>query len=170
MEHCWRSSSRNVNQHFRPNFRRFNCARITRNNQKTRTYVTFLHFINIKEQNITWSQLNPFRSFAMLRERPLAMLLSVVLTLDFTAQYGIFHSLLISDQVKGVIDVYVLYFKYRFDWQIMNVGIALSYAGIIIALTQGIGLRWVVPRLGERRTSLICASLLVVTILFFFFS
>jgi hypothetical protein len=48
----------------------------------------------------------------------------------------------------------------------MQVGINLSVSGLLLAATQGLGIRWVVPKIGERKASIYAEILATVDIPF----
>ena len=47
------------------------------------------------------------------------------------------------------------YTKFRFGWSEAMIGGSLAAAGVVIAISQATLLRFIVPRLGERRAALI---------------
>jgi DHA1 family tetracycline resistance protein-like MFS transporter len=90
---------------------------------------------------IAWARANPLGAVAFLRSRPgLAGLGSV----NFL--YYLAHQSLPS--------VFVLYTGYRYGWDERTVGLTLAAVGICNITVQGILVRSVVMRFGERRTLL----------------
>lgn len=65
-----------------------------------------------------------------------------------------FGFLLNSTSQRGLESIWVLYTEFRFGWDIRAGSWSLAYVGLISALTQGVLVRAVVPRLGEVKTIL----------------
>jgi len=52
----------------------------------------------------------------------------------------------------GLENIWVLYTQYRYGWSTGDVGTSLAVVGVLFALTQGVLVRLVLPRVGEYRT------------------
>ena len=98
----------------------------------------------------------------MLLDRRLALYLSIALVLNMLALDGFDFFLEVSNSFLGMGDTYVLFFKYTYHWGMTEIGIVLSFSGILMAATQGFGIRLIVPKIGERRSSMICQTFSVV--------
>lgn len=84
-------------------------------------------------------RLNPFKSM-LIAVRPSSILLMVwVYILVFFA--GNVHPA-----------VWTLYTQYKFGWSAWQVGLSLTFVGIVIAIAQGWLTRIIIPRLGEYRS------------------
>src|SRR5690349_15100642 len=68
---------------------------------------------------------------------------------------------------QGLQSVWVPYATYRYGWDVAGVGLSLAIVGLLFAFSQGVLVRPVVGRLGERRTLLISLSVAVVGMLLF---
>lgn len=55
---------------------------------------------------------------------------------------------------RGLENIWVLYTDYRYAWTPSEIGLSLAAVGLLFALSQGVVVRLVVPRLGERRALL----------------
>ena len=58
---------------------------------------------------------------------------------------------LVGNQVMP--STWAFYTKLRFGWSEATIGASLALAGIVMATSQATLLRFLVPRLGERRTA-----------------
>ena len=81
---------------------------------------------------------NPLGALGLLASTPGVAGLAGVL---FLSQLG--HYVLPS--------VFVLYADYRYGWGELQVGLTLGFVGVCNVLVQALLLRWLVPRIGERR-------------------
>ncbi len=113
-------------------------------------YGLFILPESLKMENrrpFTWKRANPFGSLQLLRHhRPLWPLMSI------NALYFISHYALTS--------VFVLYTSYRYHWNAHQVGLALTYTGILNVLVQGVLVSRIVKKLGEIKSLTIglCAA------------
>jgi DHA1 family tetracycline resistance protein-like MFS transporter len=85
---------------------------------------------------------NPFGSLRMLGRHPIVLGLTGTMFSGFLAQF-IMQS------------VWALHSQTRFGWSLKEVGVSLMVAGLATALAQGLLIRGVMPRLGERRVLLL---------------
>jgi MFS transporter, DHA1 family, tetracycline resistance protein len=91
-----------------------------------------------KRSPYSWKKANPVGSFVLLRSHPELSGLAVT---SFLMQLS--HVVLPS--------VTVLYMGYRYGWNAMQVGLVLAGVGICSMIVQGLLVKPVVARLGERR-------------------
>ncbi|ELR21383.1 transporter, major facilitator subfamily protein [Acanthamoeba castellanii str. Neff] len=89
-----------------------------------------------------WGRLNPFRAFAMLLDNYYALSIALTYLVGFLAEEGVFA-------------ISVLFIKDRFDWDSLDLGIITSFFGLTYCLSQGVLLRFVLPRLGDRKSLLL---------------
>src|SRR5215471_14188208 len=59
---------------------------------------------------------------------------------------------------------WVLFTSYRFHWGTRETGLSLAAVGVMFVIGQGVLVRFVVPRLGERRATLLGLSVSVITV------
>jgi MFS transporter, DHA1 family, tetracycline resistance protein len=85
---------------------------------------------------------NPFGALANLAKYPIVIGLTGTIFCGFVAQW-ILQS------------VWALDMQARFDWTLREVGVSLMIVGVTTALVQGLGIRAILPRLGERRALLV---------------
>lgn len=85
-----------------------------------------------------WARANPVGSLTALRRHPVVFGLTGTFFLLHLAHAAV-HS------------TWVLYTKYRYEWTVTETGVSLAIVGVMAALVQGGLVRFVVPRLGERR-------------------
>ncbi|NCT68807.1 MAG: TCR/Tet family MFS transporter [Rhodanobacteraceae bacterium] len=88
-----------------------------------------------------WSHANPFGALMLLRRYPQVAGLAAAFFLISLAQYSLNAT-------------YVLYADYRYGWGPQAVGYTLALVGLCSGLVQAVGVRRLMPRLGERRLML----------------
>jgi DHA1 family tetracycline resistance protein-like MFS transporter len=94
-------------------------------------------------------QLNPFASIVRTVRRPEIVVPLAALTLFQVVFNG-------TNSIDG------LFFIERFGAQPWQIGLVLVGVGVVVALVQSVGVRTVLPRLGERRQGIAALSLLAV--------
>ena len=94
----------------------------------------------------SFARSNPFGALRHLAKHPVVFALTGTIFCGFMAQW-ILQS------------VWALDMQARFDWKLREVGISLMIVGLTMAFVQGVGVRAILPRLGQRRALL--AGLLV---------
>jgi DHA1 family tetracycline resistance protein-like MFS transporter len=99
-----------------------------------------------------WTRANPIGSLLALREHPIAFGLA-----------GTHFLLNVAHQVFP--STWVLYTGYRFDWTAKQVGISLAIVGLMAGIVQGGLTRFVVAKLGERKTAIFGMSVFVVSLI-----
>lgn len=102
-----------------------------------------------KRTGFAWKRANPIGSLVLLRSHPELVSLATVAFLGYLA-----HAVLPSTAV--------LYEGYRYGWGPSAVGFMLAGAGISAMLVQGVLMRPITARLGERRTlltGLLCGAI-----------
>jgi len=88
----------------------------------------------------SWGRSNPVGSLLALREHPIA--------------FGLAGThFLINVAHQALPSTWVLYTGYRYGWNAKQVGISLAIVGLMAGIVQGGLTRFVVQRLGERRTA-----------------
>ncbi len=90
----------------------------------------------------TWARANPIGALSLLRSHPVVLGLSGVNMVGYLA-----HNVIPS--------MFVLYVGYRFGWSERMVGLTLAISGLCSMLMQGVLIRPIVARLGERRAQLL---------------
>ncbi|HAB17655.1 MAG TPA: TCR/Tet family MFS transporter [Verrucomicrobiota bacterium] len=90
----------------------------------------------------SWKRANPIGSLASLRRYPLVLRLAVALFIANIAQFMLQS-------------IWALYTDYRFEWTPTQVGLSLTFVGMMAALVQGGLARRVIPWLGEPRSVVI---------------
>lgn len=89
-----------------------------------------------------WSRANPLGTLLQMRRHP------VVLGL-----LGALFLYMVGHQVMPT--TWSFYTEYRFKWSTTMIGASLALTGVFSALSQATLLRYMVPRLGERRAALV---------------
>jgi DHA1 family tetracycline resistance protein-like MFS transporter len=70
--------------------------------------------------------------------------------------FGILTALFLWSVAHQVMPAtWAFYTKYRFDWSERTIGWSLAFAGVVMAASQALLVRRLVPRLGERRAALL---------------
>lgn len=95
-----------------------------------------------KRRSASGFRWDPLAGFAALRKNRFVLRIAAALFLLNLAQFGL-HA------------TWVLYTKYRYDWDEKAVGLSLFAVGLGAAIVQGGLARRIIPRLGERRSVLI---------------
>jgi DHA1 family tetracycline resistance protein-like MFS transporter len=100
------------------------------------------------------------RPFSLRRANPLGSLRMlgrhrIVLGLTGTLLCGFLGQMILQS-------VWALHNQARFDWSLRQVGLSLMVVGVATALVQGVVVRAVTPRLGERRVLLVGLAMSVV--------
>lgn len=68
---------------------------------------------------------------------------------------------------QGLQSVWVPYVTYRYNWDLAGVGLSLAIVGLLFAFSQGVLVRPIVGRFGERRTLLMSLGVAIVGMLLF---
>ncbi|HJR42006.1 MAG TPA: TCR/Tet family MFS transporter, partial [Gemmatimonadaceae bacterium] len=94
-----------------------------------------------KRRAFTWRRANPLGTLLQMRKQPVVVgLLSA------------FFLWMVAHQVMPA--TWSFYTTYRFGWPEKTIGASLALAGVLMAVSQTTYLRFVVPRIGERRAAL----------------
>ena len=112
--------------------------------------LTFLNFIygyfvlpeSLAVENrrsFNWKRANPFGAFRHLRKYPAVSALAVSYFLVYMAG-------------QSVQSVWAFFGIERFGWSEKIIGISLGMVGLLVGLVQGVLIRYVNPRLGNRRS------------------
>lgn len=92
-----------------------------------------------RRRQIDLKRLNPFASLAkILRPSPILLLVWIYFLLFFA---GYVHP-----------SIWTLYSQYKYGWTAFDVGLSLSFVGVVGAFTQGFLTGKLIPRWGETRT------------------
>jgi MFS transporter, DHA1 family, tetracycline resistance protein len=94
-----------------------------------------------RRRAFAWRRANPLGTLLQMRKQP------VVLGL-----LGALFVWMVAHQVMPA--TWTFYTKFRFGWPEATIGASLALAGLVMATSQATLLRFLVPRLGERRTAL----------------
>lgn len=100
-----------------------------------------------KRSPFRWNRANPVGSLLALRRYPVVFGLA-----------GTFFLANFAHQVFPAI--WVLYTSYRYQWSVGQTGLSLALVGLMAAIMQGGLTRVVIPRIGERRATLLGLGLL----------
>ena len=93
-----------------------------------------------------WSRANPVGSLSSLRRYPVVIRMATVLFLSSLAQFML-HS------------IWAMYTDYRFHWTPTQVGLSLTFVGVMAGIVQGGLSRKVIPWLGEPRSIVVGLAL-----------
>lgn len=89
-----------------------------------------------------WKRLNPFKSM-MIAVKPSSILLLV----------WVYIAVFFAGNVHP--SVWTLYTQYKFGWTAWQVGLSLTFVGLVIAIAQGWLTRIIIPKLGEHRSIIV---------------
>lgn len=90
-------------------------------------------------RSINWSQTNPVGALRAVWQYPAVAALIPVFAVSMLAQ-------------QGLQSVWVPYTTFRYNWSVTDVGISLAIVGLLFAVSQGLLVRPLVARFGERWT------------------
>ncbi|MFN0117116.1 MAG: TCR/Tet family MFS transporter [Elusimicrobiota bacterium] len=107
-----------------------------------------------KRRKIILSKLNPFSS-----------LKKILKSSEFVHLIWIFFLLFLAGQVHPA--NWTLYTQLKFNWTTWEVGLSLSFVGIVIAISQGLLTRILIPKWGEQRSLTIGIVIYVISFAFF---
>lgn len=110
-----------------------------------------------KRRKFEWKSANPIGALLRLKKHPKIIGLT----------FAIFFMYLAGHAINGNWSFYTMY---RFDWDERMVGISLGVIGLIVAIVQGVLIRWINPKLGNSRSILIGLSLNCIGLLLFAFA
>ncbi|HET9817728.1 MAG TPA: TCR/Tet family MFS transporter [Rhodanobacteraceae bacterium] len=110
-----------------------------------------------RSARVDWRHANPLGSLMLLRRYPQVFALAAVFFLMALAQFSINST-------------YVLYTDYRFGWGPQIVGYTLGLVGLCTGIVQGLLVRPLMPRLGERRMMLTGLAFVIAGYLVFGFA
>ena len=88
---------------------------------------------------VSWRKMNPVASLRRLRAYPLVAGLAAAFLFAAMAQ-------------RGLENVWVLYTGFRYGWEPLTNGLTLGLVGVMAVLVQGLLIKPIVTRIGERRT------------------
>ena len=88
---------------------------------------------------VSWRKMNPLASLQRIRAYPLVAGLAATFLFASMAQ-------------RGLENVWVLYTGFRYGWDMLTNGLTLGLVGVMAVLVQGLLIKPVVARIGERRT------------------
>lgn len=90
-------------------------------------------------RQISWKNLNPFRSIIkILKPSPITLLIYI------------YFLIMLAGNVHPV--NWTLYTELKFNWTSWQVGLSLSFVGIMMALSQGFFTRFFIPKFGEHKS------------------
>jgi DHA1 family tetracycline resistance protein-like MFS transporter len=93
-------------------------------------------------RHIEWKKLNPFSSLAKILKPSPILIFIVTYTLLFLA--GNVHP-----------SIWTLYTEYKFSWTPVQVGLSLSFVGLVYGLSQAMLTKKLVPKWGEHKALMI---------------
>lgn len=97
-----------------------------------------------KRRSLTLNKLNPLLSLRQIFRSDLILSFALI---HFLIQFaGLTHP-----------SLWTLYTQHRFNWSTAQVGVSLTLVGILLALSQGVLSRFLIPKFGEYKTLLYCA-------------
>ena len=89
-----------------------------------------------------WRRANPLGTLAQMRKHPVVL--------------GLLAALFLWSLANQVMpSTWAFYTKFRFGWSEAMIGASLAVAGLVIVTSQATMMRYIVPRLGERKAGII---------------
>lgn len=99
-----------------------------------------------KRRSFNWKTANPVGALLKLKQFPEIILLAFSMFCVYMASHAVNVN-------------WSFYTIYRFNWDEKMVGISLGVVGLLVALVQGLLIRWINPKLGNAKSILIGLSL-----------
>jgi len=101
-----------------------------------------------------WKRANPFGAFVQVRKFPVVIGLFVPMFLLYLASHAVQSN-------------WPFYTMYKFHWDEKMVGISLGIVGFMVAVVQGGLIRFIIPKLGEKRSIIVGFALYFTGMLLF---
>ncbi len=108
-------------------------------------------------RNFDIKRANPLGSFLHLKKYPTLIGLVIAIFLLYTGSHAIQSN-------------WAYFTMYQFDWDEKMVGFSLGVIGLLVALVQGVLIRWANPRLGNERSIYIGMTLYAIGMFLFAFA
>jgi len=86
-----------------------------------------------------WKRANPVGSFKFLKKHPEISALTTALILIYIAGHAVQSN-------------WSFFTMYKFGWTERMVGISLGVVGLLVGLVQGVLIRWINPKIGDRKS------------------
>jgi DHA1 family tetracycline resistance protein-like MFS transporter len=103
-----------------------------------------------RRRSFDWKRANPLGTFQQMKRHPVVL--------------GLLGALFLWSVANQVFpSTWSFYTKLRFGWSESMIGASLALVGAIMVVSQGVLLRLLVPRLGERRVALIGVTVGAIT-------
>jgi DHA1 family tetracycline resistance protein-like MFS transporter len=103
-----------------------------------------------RRRSFDWKRANPLGTFQQMKRHPVVL--------------GLLGALFLWSVANQVFpSTWSFYTKLRFGWSESMIGASLALVGAIMVLSQGVLLRLLVPRLGERKVALIGVTVGAIT-------
>jgi MFS transporter, DHA1 family, tetracycline resistance protein len=90
-------------------------------------------------RNFQWRRANPLGSLLQLKSYPALGGLIFALSLLYLGSHAVQSN-------------WSYFTIYRFNWTPKTVGISLAVVGVLVALVQGVLIRWITPRIGNKKS------------------
>ncbi len=92
-----------------------------------------------KRRRFSWRRANPLGSLKKIKMKPIVMGLVISLFLVHIASHA-------------VQSTWAYFTMFKFDWSESQVGYSLGFAGLLVGLVQGLLIRVVTPRIGQKKS------------------
>lgn len=92
-----------------------------------------------KRTRFSWARANPIGTFGVLKRYPKVIGLLAAIFFVYVASHA-------------VQSTWAFFTKYRFGWDVGEIGLSLTFVGLLSALVQGWLIRIVIPKLGQERS------------------
>ena len=100
---------------------------------------------------------NPIGNFLKLKKQPQLIYLILAMFIMYTASHAMHSN-------------WSYFTMYEFDWDEKMVGLSLGMVGLMVALVQGVLIRWVNPKLGNKKSVYVGFTLYTIGLLLFAFA
>lgn len=106
---------------------------------------------------LDWKRANPVGSFKFLKKHPEISGLTTALILIYIGGHAVQSN-------------WSFYTMYRFGWDERMIGISLGVVGLMVGLVQGLMIRWINPKLGDKKSVLYGLLLYAIGMLLYAFA
>lgn len=104
-----------------------------------------------------WKRANPIGSFKFLKKHPEISSLTTALILIYIAAHAVQSN-------------WSFFTMYQFNWTERMVGISLGVVGLLVGLVQGVLIRWINPKIGDKKSIYFGLALYAIGMLLYAFA
>ena len=108
-------------------------------------------------REFSWKRANPIGSLMSVKRYPIVIGLLLAMSFLYVASHA-------------VQSTWTFYTMYKFDWDETMVGYSLGLVGVLSAVVQGGLIRWIIPKIGQKRSVYVGIMLYIIGFVLFAFA